>query len=169
MQARDLYRETHPAVVQYWAQAGEILKKLHAGLELEWGPLYVKDKRIWLPNGAPLIYDTLEWTDKEPNKGWRVRTRKHGWSRMYGAKLVENVIQALARLHVSQAWLRCMQAGIKVVSMEHDKLIAVVAEHEAQAAFEFMKQEMCRAPEWLPGIPLDSEGYISHTLAKEKP
>jgi DNA polymerase len=80
--------------------------------------------------------------------------------------LVHNCIQALARLHVTQAWLRCAQAGIRVVSMEHDKLIAVVRETEAQAACDFMGQELARAPSWLPDIPLDSDGYISRTFAK---
>ena len=90
------------------------------------------------------------------------------YAKLYGAKLIENIIQALARLHVSQAWLRCAAAGIRMVSMEHDKLIAVVAEHEADAALDFMQAEMKREPVWLPGIPLDSEGYVSRTFAKEK-
>lgn len=168
VRARDTYRLSHAAVVGLWAVAGDVLKKLHSGLQFDWGPLTIKDKRIWLPNGAPLIYETLEWyTDPETgDQFWRMRTRKWSWAKMYGAKLVENVIQALARLHVSQAWLRCKGVGLDMVSMEHDKLIALVREHEAQAAFDFMKTEMSRPPEWLPNVPLDSEGYISQTFAK---
>jgi DNA polymerase len=170
LQARDLYRSTHPYVVGYWDAAGDVLSKLHAGLAFEWGPYTIKDKRIYLPNGAPLIYESLAWyTDAESGEQyWRVLTRKHLWTKLYGAKLVENVIQALARMHVSQAWLRCREAGIRVVSMEHDKLIACVREHEAEAVDEYMQQEMSREPVWLPGVPLDSDGYISHTLAKQK-
>lgn len=179
MRARDLYRGTHPSVVSLWQSANEVLKKLSAGITFDWHCLHVKDKRIYLPNGAPLIYETLEWhTDHEhmqdmdragvirAQEYWRIKTRR-GYAKLYGAKLVENVIQALARLHVSQAWLRCAAAGIRMVSMEHDKLIAVVREHEADAALVFMQSEMSRAPDWLPGIPLDSEGYVSHTFAKE--
>lgn len=163
---KDLYRSTHPAVTAYWRQSEDILKKMHAGMELQWGPLYIKEKRIYLPNGAPLIYETLEWhTAEDGDQFWRLRTRK-GWVKLYGAKLVENVIQALARLHTSQAWLRCAQAGIRIVSMEHDKLIACVSAHEAEAASEYMRVEMSRPPEWLPGIPLDSDGFISDTFAK---
>jgi DNA polymerase len=166
MRARDAYRTTHPFVVNLWEQAGDVLSKLSAGLNFDWGPLTIKDKCIWLPNGAPLLYDTLEWhVAEDGDKFWRIKTR-YGHSKLYGAKLVENVIQALARLHVSQAWLRCRSVGLDMVSMEHDKLIAVVRESEAEAAFAFMKQEMSRAPEWLPNIPLDSEGYISDTFAK---
>lgn len=164
---RDVYRSTHPGVVELWEQAGDVLKKLNSSMEFEWGPLYIKDKRIWLPNGAPLIYETLEWFKPENDSSyWRVRTRKHGWTKLYGAKLVENVIQALARVHVSQAWLRCAQAGIHVVSMEHDKLLAVCKEAEADDVFKFMREQMCIAPSWLPRLPLDSEGFISDTFAK---
>ena len=166
LRLRDTYRATHPAVVNLWQQASDVLSKLSAGMNFDWGPLTIKDKCIWLPNGAPLLYDTLEWhVAEDGDKFWRIKTR-YGHSKLYGAKLVENVIQALARLHVSQAWLRCRSVGLDMVSMEHDKLIAVVRESEAEAAFAFMKQEMSRAPEWLPNIPLDSEGYISDTFAK---
>lgn len=169
LRLRDTYRSTHPFVVSLWKEANDVLKKLHAGLEFEWRCMYVKDKRVWMPNGLPLIYETLKWVDDPDDggdAGWRVRVNKNGWSRMYGAKLVENVIQALARVHVSQAWLRCRQAGLDIVSMEHDKLIAVVATVDADAAFKLMREEMCRPPVWLPNVPLDSEGYISDTFAK---
>lgn len=169
LRLRDTYRMTHPAVVNYWGQAGDVLKKLHSGLEFEWGPLYIKDKRIWLPNDTPLIYETLEWhVAEDGDQYWRVRTRKFGWTKIYGAKLVENIIQALRNVHIKTAWSACAQAGIRIVSMEHDKLIACVREHEAQAAFAFMKAELSRAPEWLPNVPLDSEGYISRTFAKSE-
>ena len=169
---KNAYRGTHPFVTSLWKEANDVLKKLHSGMEFEWrAGLYVKDKRIWLPNGLPLIYETLKWEDDpedDGDAGWRVRVNKNGWSRMYGAKLVENVIQALARVHVSQAWVRCAQAGLDMVSMEHDKLIAVVNKVDADAAFELMKAEMCRPPAWLPDLPLDSEGYISDTFAKQE-
>ena len=54
-----------------------------------------------------------------------------------------------------------------MVTMEHDKLVSVVREHEAEDALAYMQAEMSRPPAWLPNIPLDSEGYISHTFAKE--
>ena len=172
MQARDLYRSTHPAVVGLWRSADDTLCRLAEGSAFNWyGVFDIKDKRIFLPNGTPLIYETLDWSDDKDERGypngWRLYIRKEGrlkWVKMYGAKLVENVIQALSRVHVAQAWLRCQKAGIRMVSMEHDKLIAVAREHEAEAVLAYMKQEMCREPVWMPGIPLDSDGYISRTL-----
>ncbi len=183
VRARDLYRRTHPAVTELWSEAGHVLKLLMNGAETTWrGVMGIRDHCIYLPNGAPLIYDTLEWhtpseneleyaletgKDWQASKGWRLKTRD-GWVKMYGAKLVENVVQALARVHTTQAWLRCAAAGIHIVSMEHDKLIAVCREDEAQHVYDCMGVEMARVPDWLPGIPLDSEGFISRTFKKER-
>ena len=159
---RDAYRNTHKAVVNLWYEADEVLKKLHAGLSFSWKCVDIRDKRIYLPNGLPLIYDTLEMHEGE----WRLKTRR-GYVKMYGAKLVENLIQALSATHTRGAWLACTQARMKMVSMEHDKLIAVVPESQGAQALAFMQAALAREPEWLPGIPLDSEGYISRSFSKK--
>lgn len=167
--AKELYRAEKPNVVRLWKDAGDVLKKMHAGLEFEWGPVYISQKRMWMPNGLPIIYESLKWEDDPDDgfdPGWRVRVNKNGWSKMYSGKLVENLIQGLRNVLIRQAWLRCQAAGLDMVSMEHDKLLAVVRANDASAALALMRQEMCRAPEWLPDVPLDSEGYVSATMAK---
>jgi DNA polymerase len=174
LRARDMYRASHPWVVSLWKDADVALAKIYSHHDFPWRDiLNVKQKRIVLPNGTPLIYDTLEWCNDVDERGysfgWRIRIRKEGqikWVKLYGAKVVENIIQALSRVHVAQAWLRCQKAGIRMVSMEHDKLIAVCREADAPAVNAYMHAEMCRSPDWLPGIPLDSDGYISRTLKK---
>lgn len=174
MQARDLYRSTHPAVTQLWAEANDVLGLLASGAAFVWRDLLeVKNKRIYMPNGLPLIYDTLTWNGERQANGYpvgwllRMRTDKGvRWVKMYGAKLVENVIQGIARVHTTQAWLRCAQGGMRMVSMEHDKLIAVVDEKAAEAALAYMQKEMQRPPMWMPNVPLDSEGYIAKGMKK---
>ena len=54
-----------------------------------------------------------------------------------------------------------------MVSMEHDKLIAVVSEKDGPAALQYMQDALATEPSWLPGIPLDSEGYISRSFSKK--
>jgi DNA polymerase len=173
LQARDLYRSTHQGVVSLWREAEDILRFLAAGGGCLWRQLLpIKDKCIYLPNGVPLIYETLEWIEDNSvwfGSWWITHRNQQGRvikSKMYGAKLVENVIQALARVHTTQAWLRCAQAGMRIVSMEHDKLIAVSVDCGAEADLALMQHELCREPSWMPGIPLDSEGYISKTMKK---
>jgi hypothetical protein len=160
--ARDLYRSTHQWVVALWHSAGRVLEAMARGEAFSWVGRHVENKRLYLPSGLFLDYSTLH---KDETGEWRVSTR-NGEAKMYGPKLVENLIQAIARVHLGNAWLACRQAGLRVVSSEHDKLICVCRESEAEAAAAFLHQELCRSPSWMPDVPLDSEGYISHTYAK---
>ena len=166
--AVDLYRSSHGQVVEYWHEAGNILSWLAGGLERDWGPMHIKDKRIYLPNGAPIIYDTLEWhTDEESGEsGWRLRLR-NGYTKMYGAKLVENVVQGLARVVMSQACARIARAGLRPVLSSHDEWSFLVKDDQHKdEAMAYITDEMKRTPDWLPGIPLDAEGGLSERYAK---
>lgn len=165
LKARDAYRTTHPMVVQLWRTAEWVLQRMHVFASFDWGPMRVQcdaergTRRIVLPNGLHLIYDTLErYRDDEGDEYWRLKTRK-GWAKLYGAKLVENVIQALARVVVSQAMIRLKHRGYRCVCTKHDSLWLLIPkddgrleEHKAAII-----SEMSVTPSWLPGIPLAAE------------
>lgn len=174
LRARDAYRNTHPHVVAYWKEAEQNLKRMNALCTFEWGPMEIKcdipsgTMRIILPNGAPLIYDTLEWyTDSETgDQFWRIKNR-HGYAKLYGAKLVENVVQALARVVVTQAMNRIKAKGIRIATMTHDDIVCVLPEDSVMTdRFAFIKEQMKLSPGWLPGIPLDVEGHLSDRYEK---
>ena len=128
--------------------------------------MQIKNHRVYLPNGAPIIYDTLEWHTDDENNGWRLKLRS-GWTRMWGSKLVENVVQGLARVVKSQAMARIARAGFRPVLASHDEISVLVKRdgHERDA-LAFCIDEMRRTPTWLPGIPLDAEGSVSERYAK---
>lgn len=164
MKARDAYRSTHPMVVQLWRHAEWVLSQMHVFASFDWGPMRVEcniergTRRIVLPNGLHLIYDTLEKKNDDGDVYWRLKTRK-GWTKIYGAKLVENAIQALARVVVSQAMIRLKHMGYRCVCTKHDSLWLLIPkddgrleEHKATII-----SEMSRTPPWLPGIPLAAE------------
>ena len=85
---------------------------------------------------------------------------------MYGAKLVENLIQALARVAISQAMNRITRMGYRVVNMRHDDLWLALPKDGAQEHLEICMAEMKRTPDWLPGLPLDCEGSIGERYSK---
>lgn len=161
LEARDAYRDTHPAVVDLWKAGGRMLSRLAGGPPTAWGPTEVRDGRIYLPNGCPLDYRTLEYfRDPEGDQYWRLKTR-HGWTKMYGAKLVENLIQALARVIISQAFIRIVRMGYRVVGMEHDSLwILIPQDGKEQWHLNRCAAEIKREPSWLPGIPLDCDANL---------
>jgi DNA polymerase len=176
LRARDLYRSRHPAVVSLWQSAEVVLKRISYGEDFTWttgggfsSP--VKNRKIYLPNGLFLNYESLEWnrelTDGDVYEGWSLKTR-NGLVKMYGAKLIENFIQALSACHIRSVWLACQQHGMRFVNMEHDKLIAVEQDLDAGKWLRVLQQEMRRPPPWLPDIPLDSDGHVSKTYKRVK-
>ncbi len=159
----DIYREKNTMITAYWKQGGQMLKHLANGSEVEWGPMVIRDHRVWLPNGTALLFDTLEWhvaEDDQDETGWRLRTRK-GWVRIWGSKFVENVIQALARVVISQSMIRIARHGYRVVNTEHDSLwILIPKDGYEQQHLDACKAEMTRPLPWLPGLPLACEGEL---------
>lgn len=167
-----LYRETNPSICArntgYWAQASRMLARLGGGDPCDWGPLHVENHRIYLPNGCPLIYDTLEYfkpaadeamnyREFERNGFWRVKTRQ-GWKTMWGSKLVQNICEAVARVIVSQAMNRITARGYRILNWPYDELLCLIPRdgHEDRHV-QILLDEMRLTPDWLPGLPLDAE------------
>ena len=141
-----------------------MIARLAGGPPLEWGPMLVKDGRIYLPNGAWLNYTTLAYDTEW--QAWKIKSRQ-GWVKLYGGKLVENVVQALARVVLSQAMLRIEALGYKIATTTHDEIVVVIDEaHLGQKHFDVCKGLMEQAPAWLPDLPLKVEGGVSERYEK---
>ena len=173
--AVDSYRNSHPAVVEYWKTAGRMISRLAGGDPLEWGPMLIKDHKIFGPGGTMLHYETLqhhvpapdeEYKEFEREGYWRYRTR-HGWTKLYSGKLVENVVQWLARIVMSQTMNRLVALDFRIVNCTHDEVLLLLPKDGTeQQRFAVALAEMKRSPEWLPGIPLDAEGAMGERYAK---
>ena len=162
-----LYRSTHPAVTAYWRTAESLLPIIAAKGTATWGPMKIENGRIYGPGGTFLHYETLEWhVEEDGERYWRHRTR-NGWTKLYGAKLVENVVQWLARIVMSQAMLRLKRRGYRCVNTTHDELLILLRQdgHEQQHVQECVN-EMIREPTWLPGIPLAAEATVGQRYGK---
>lgn len=161
------YRESHPFVQTFWRRCDEILPRLADGSSLCWGLMRIENKKIILPNGIPLNYETLEWHVPENDKPyWRLKTRK-GWEKTYGAKLTENFIQALARVHVSQCMNKIVKMGYKIFNTRHDDIgILIPADGKEQKHLMYCIDVMRTPPAWLPDVPLDAEGQLNTRYVK---
>ena len=176
-----MYRATNPSVCAkntgYWAQAGRMLARLAGGEPTDWGPLHVRDHRIYLPNGACLIYDTLEYyvpedgekhlfKEFEQNGFWRVRTR-HGWKSMWGSKLTQNICEGVSRVIVSQAMNRITAMGYRVLNWPYDELLCLIPnDGHAEEHAERCRLELTKPVSWLPGLPLDAEVTLGDRYLK---
>jgi DNA polymerase len=77
--------------------------------------------------------------------------------RLYGAKLLENITQALARIVVMQAAVRLADRGLRFVLQAHDELVFLVPNDNVIESKAIISEEMTRVPDWLPGLPLAVE------------
>ena len=163
--AVDSYRKSHPEVVRLCRYGDKVLDSLFAGNEdFAWGPMQVRGQRIYLPNGAWIDYSHLT----RDGDGYAITTR-YGAGRIYGAKLVENVVQALSRVLLSQAILKLSAAalpGCKIVLTCHDEVVYTAPEEKAQLYLDIGLQIMKTPPAWCPDLPLDAEG--SHDIRYSK-
>lgn len=154
----NLYRQTHPAVVQLWEQGEWMLQALHDDATVQWGPTQIKNKKIYLPNGIPLHY-ILHQEDNE----WKRRTR-YGWTHIFGGKLVENWIQALARVVFSQALLRVWKrTQLRPVLISHDEGVYIIRHADELVP---IVEEFKRPIAWLPDCPIDAEGVVAERYGK---
>jgi len=162
------YRETYPRIPALWREATEAVKAILGDVNAPLGRedvLVVEGNRgIRLPNGLYLRYPNLRWQeDEESGKTEFVYDTKRGRAvipnRIYGAKVVENVCQALARIVIGEQML-LIAKKYRVVMTVHDAIACIVKEDEADNAKEFVEMCMRMRPMWALDLPLNCEaGY----------
>jgi DNA polymerase len=113
---------------------------------------------IELPTGRLLRYfkpSTLGGCTAETSfKGGM--TRRSWW----GGSLTENLVQATAREVFSRKVLEVEKLGLPVLFHVHDELTCLVKEDDAPYALEAVLDVMGRTPDFMPGLPLASEGHV---------
>lgn len=158
------YRGYHNHIVAYWAKCDWLLQQIVEGADVDFGLFKLRDKRVYLPNGGWLNYETLFWDAQE--RGY-FRKGRNGLSRYWGGVLTENLTQALARVVMSQAMLRVQALGHRLVMTTHDEGVWLVKDDKnAEAAYQAIEAELKRTPTWAPGLPLDAEGGLSKVYNK---
>jgi DNA polymerase len=75
---------------------------------------------------------------------------------MWGGSLVENVVQALARIIVGEQMLK-INERYRVVLTVHDAAVVVVKKEELDAAMQYIVEVMSTPPQWATGLPVACE------------
>lgn len=137
----NLYRSTFQQIPRTWYLMDRYLAAhINGGNDnpAVWGPVEFSAGKVMLPNGMTLRY--------APND-----------ARMYGAKLLENISQALARIVIMQAAIRLAKLGLRFRLQAHDELMFVVPEADVEASKKTILKELLRPPLWMPELPLAAE------------
>lgn len=171
LQARDLYRNTHPGVTQLWRYGEFCLFYLRTKQNVTWvlSPdgcrLEIKDGRLFHPCGLWLDYSSLCYAEDGKTLMYRVRD---GWRKMYGGRFIENVVQWLASIPIRYRMVEINRKfGWRIPLTVHDDVFMLVP-NTAQGAedFERAKAIMASPLDWLPECPIACEGELMDALDK---
>ncbi len=151
------YRETYSKVKDLWERASlhwlpTLMGKGARGKFLRYGPLFITEGFIGLPNGMTLRYPDLREIKGELTYGPPKRRRY-----IYGAKVVENVVQALARIIMTNAEHWLFKRGVPDALSVHDELLFVVPDAYARKMGRVLSHALTREVPWAPDLPLACE------------
>jgi DNA polymerase len=171
-----LYRQKNWKIVQFWQKCGNALKDMLYGGENALHPQVRYDKRgIRMPNGFYVQYPALRETANGFMYISDARTYQKAikdrvltgsppddiaWTRIYGGKVTENIVQALAALAIRE---QMAAAGLhfKVAFQVHDEIIIAVPEDNALADQAKLEALMSVAPKWAPDLPVACESGMA--------
>jgi len=168
---RDLWYAMDKAAVQVITQGG-VVRVNSVVVAREFDYTYNKDyMTIALPSGRKLYYSSPQigenrWGNPSISYMGMEQTKKK-WTRIetYGGKLVENVVQAIARDCLALSIERLKTAGYDVVFHIHDE---VVIECDAdKASLEEVERIMSEPIPWATELPLGAEGWIGQFFKKD--
>ncbi|AGK95609.1 DNA polymerase [Clostridium pasteurianum] len=126
---------------------------------------------ITLPSGRKLFYARPfiaqnDWgKDSIQYHGMNQNTKKWETVPTYGGKLVENIVQAIARDCLAENIKRLSELGYKVVFHVHDEVIIDCPKEYADLdrVCEIMSQPI----PWAQGLPLGADGFTAEFYKKE--
>lgn len=170
-----LYRQKNWKIVEFWQRCGNALRDMLYGgsNELHREVRYNKDG-IRLPSGFLIQYPALRETangfqyiadSRSYQKAAKDKVLGSGnseipWTRIYGGKTTENIVQALAALVIRE---QMAEAGkhFKVAFQVHDEIIIAVPEDNALADQTKLEAIMSTPPMWAQDLPVACESGIA--------
>lgn len=172
---RDLWYKMDNAAVQVITQGGSVgVNGIIVAREFNYAQ-NTDCMTITLPSGRKLYYISPQigvnkWDNPSISyMGVNQSNKKGGkkWSRIetYGGKLVENVVQAIARDCLALAIERLEKAGYRVIFHIHDE---VVIECETdKASLDDVVKIMSEPIPWAMDLPLGADGWIGNFFKKD--
>lgn len=128
---------------------------------------------ILLPSGRKLYYiDPTVGTNRFGGSSitYMGVNDKNKWGRIetYGGKLVENVVQAIARDCLAQAIEGLEAAGLPVVFHVHDEVVIDTAPFaDNDIMLKKVIQIMATPIPWAEGLPLGADGWVGQFFRKD--
>lgn len=181
------WRDRYPEIADYetggWATCQQMLAAIEAGAEEAidpWGFCTTEKDAVRLPSGRLIRYpdlrqeEVVNWTTYGDE---RVAEKKSAWvyahgrhrAFLYGGKMVENLVQAVARdIIFSQAIEFFRRTKLRPAHKVYDELVYVVDPADAEALSAELANVMRARLAWWPELTLWSEGDIAECYGDAK-
>lgn len=162
----DIYRGTNHAIVRAWRRLDHILATAWLGntAPVQFGPCIIGHGYVEGPLGLRMNYGNPR-RDESGEYWYDYAGVTH---KLYGSKLLENIVQFLARIDTMCDALRIGDRGFDFKLQSHDELVWIVPEARAQECLDVALEEMRRPPSWAKHLPLDAEGNFGRSYGDAK-
>ncbi|MGV9197056.1 DNA polymerase [Arcanobacterium canis] len=164
----DAWRQANPHIAQLWVDVEEAaiaaitsrqpIRLRNLLFSVESGILFIE-----LPSGRRLAYvqpclGENRWGGTSITYTGTTTARRWGQLETYGGKLVENIVQAIARDLLVTGMHAVAKTGHRIVMHVHDE---IVIDEPTDSGFTVADacQLMATLPAWADGLSLDADGY----------
>jgi len=152
----NIYRQANYKIPELWQECDRALNHMlqkGKGLHLlgYGGALRFSADGVLLPNGLYIRYP-----DMQIDNGKIVYKSRKGPQSIWGGAMVENVVQALARIIVGQQMLKLKERYRPILTV-HDAAVVVVPEDKVKEAVDFITKVMSTPPDWCLDLPVACE------------
>lgn len=163
-----VYRDFNYKVIELWKEADDALRDM-ASWPSGKKPYYlgkhecllITPEGIKLPNGLYIRYPELKWDTSDIKSKFTYKSRK-GRISIWGGSVVENVIQALARIIVGEQMIKIGEKYRPALTV-HDAAVIVAPKAEAEQAMEYVMSVMNTPPVWGTSLPVACEAGMGET------
>jgi DNA polymerase I-like protein with 3'-5' exonuclease and polymerase domains len=160
-----IYRDTYSRIPDLWRTLDRALDVMaEPGGRMLLGPLVFSYQKVQLPNGMDLIYPHLEKTDAGYQYVFGRELRS-----IWGGKLLENIIQALATIVIKTAMLNVRRKlGYRPALQVHDELDYIIPVNKLEAFVAAAREIMTAPPAWCADAPIDVEIHSGANFGEVK-
>lgn len=109
-------------------------------------------------NGYEYISDARAFKQHIKDKVLGVPSSNNLFTKIYGGKVVENVVQALAAQIIREQMADLASYGLNIALQVHDEIVVIAPQEQAKETLSLMVTQMRQPPTWAPDLPLDCEG-----------
>lgn len=162
-----VYRDKNDRIIALWREADDMLSTMMNGNVKQplpfgqHGCVKFDNGGVILPNGLRIRYPNLRRVEKDGKQQVVYDSRK-GEVSIWGGSVVENVVQALARIIIGVQMIE-INKKYRVALTVHDAAVVVVPDDEVEEAVSYITGLMSVPPAWAAGLPVSCEAKVGDT------